>query len=462
MKVKSTQKFFALVAILILFTTPALAQYHMASAASSTGIMIPLYSYPGTYWTQVIQAKNAHPSVPIVVIINPNNGPGSSIDSNYVSGIQQLQAAGITVLGYVYTSYGARSASSIESDIHSYSSWYHVNGINFDEMANTAGYENYYSNLSSYAKSLGMTMTVGNPGTSTLASYVGTVDVLDIYESAGLPLLSDLQSSTFNGAYAKSSFAFIAFGVSSLPSQSTITSYSDDVGYLYLTNDVLPNPYDTVPSYLSTEVGLLDTGSTNTVPSAPTGLCATAVSSSQINLSWTAPSNNGGSAITGYKVERSADSGAVWSTIVSNTANTLTSYSDAGLGANSTYAYRVSAINSVGSSAPSNVATATTAVTGGNITVPSAPTGLVARSIGHSKVSLSWVAPSSNGGSPLTGYWIMVSTNNSTFTTLAKVGPNSTSYTAGGLHHHTTYYFKVFAMNSIGSGPSSNVATAKT
>ena len=170
----------------------ASATTQSTTTTGSTGVMVPLYVYPGSDWTQVIQIKNAHPSVPIVAIINPNSGPGSSSDSNYLSGIQQLQAAGVKVLGYVYTSYGARSTTSVHADIDSYNNWYHVNGIFFDEMANTSGLETYYSNLSNYVKSLGMTMTVGNPGTDTLSSYIGTVDVLDIYENPGMPSLTSL------------------------------------------------------------------------------------------------------------------------------------------------------------------------------------------------------------------------------------------------------------------------------
>ena len=93
---------------------------------------------------------------------------------------------------------------------------------------------------------------------------------------------------------------------------------------------------------------------------SPTELTATVVSSSEINLSWTIPSNNGGSPITGYKLERSTKASSIWSTISANTGNTTTTYSDAGLAPNTTYVYRVSAINSVGTSLPSNSASATT------------------------------------------------------------------------------------------------------
>src|SRR5437899_3954696 len=93
-------------------------------------------------------------------------------------------------------------------------------------------------------------------------------------------------------------------------------------------------------------------------PQPPTGLTATAVSPSQINLSWTAPANNGGSQITGYKIERSVSGGA-FSVLVANTGSTATTYSNTGLATNTSYTYRVSAINGIGTSSPSSTASAT-------------------------------------------------------------------------------------------------------
>src|SRR5438132_1980987 len=335
---------------------PALA------ATSSTSIVIQLYTYPtdGT-WDQIIQAKNAHPSVPIIAVINPSDGPGPSFDSNYLAGIKKMQAAGVMVLGYVHTGFGyggLRSPAVLEAEISNYKTWYNPNGIFFDEMANIPGDENYYTVLNTYTKSLGFTYTMGNPGTETLPSYIGTVDNIVIYESGGLPAISDLAG--WHTQYSKSNFSYVAIGVGSLNTAFELQS-SQYVGYIYITNDGGGNPYDTLPSYYGNEVALLDTGSITTVPTAPTSLVANTVSSSQINLSWTAP-NNGGSAITGYKIERSADGGSTWSTLVANTGITGTTYSDTGLARTTTYTYRVSAINSVGTSSPSNTASATTSV----------------------------------------------------------------------------------------------------
>ena len=105
-------------------------------------------------------------------------------------------------------------------------------------------------------------------------------------------------------------------------------------------------------------------------PGSPTGLSATARGSDEINLSWTAPNSSGGSDITGYKIESSSDAGSNWSNLVTDTGNTNTAYQHAGLSPGDTRHYRVSAINSVGTSAPSNTANATTAT----VTDTTAPT----------------------------------------------------------------------------------------
>jgi|SRR6266850_8462242 len=108
-----------------------------------------------------------------------------------------------------------------------------------------------------------------------------------------------------------------------------------------------------------------------TVPQPPTGLTATA-QILQTDLSWNAPSDNGGSAITGYMIERSTDNGNTWSVLVANTGSTGTTYSDTSVFPLTTYTYRVSAINDVGTSDPSNTASATTP-TVGPVTPPSLP-----------------------------------------------------------------------------------------
>ena len=95
-------------------------------------------------------------------------------------------------------------------------------------------------------------------------------------------------------------------------------------------------------------------------PLAPTGLTATAVGHSRIYLSWTAPTDDGGFAITGYRIESSADGITGWADLVADTGSDATTHSHTGLMPNTTRHYRVSAINGDGASDPSDTANATT------------------------------------------------------------------------------------------------------
>jgi Spherulation-specific family 4/Bacterial Ig-like domain len=225
-------------------------------ATSRTGLYVPLFTYPtSSTWSTLISTKKSHPNLPILATINPSSGVGSSKDTNFVNGINQLKSVGITVIGYVYTDYGQRSSTVIKDEINKYKSWYGVNGIFFDEMSTTSGKETYYSSLNSYVKSSGMTFTMANPGTDTRSSYIGTVDNMIIYENQGLPSIDFLKGWHLN--YNKKNFSIIPYGVSTLNTQF-VNDAKNYVGYIYITNDVLPNPWNSLPSYFSNLAGALD------------------------------------------------------------------------------------------------------------------------------------------------------------------------------------------------------------
>ncbi len=111
-----------------------------------------------------------------------------------------------------------------------------------------------------------------------------------------------------------------------------------------------------VQTGMNTPVGSPPSGDT-TPPTAPSSLTATAASSSQINLSWTASTDNVG--VTGYRVERCQGAGC--SNFVQVATPAGTTYSDTGLAASTSYSYRVRASDAAGNLGPySNTAGATT------------------------------------------------------------------------------------------------------
>src|SRR4051794_38334383 len=89
----------------------ALLQVLIPLKASALGILIPAYFSPGTRWTELNDAARR---VPLIAIMNPNNGPGTSSSSSYVTAINSLRQSGGRVIGYVYSSYTARPLANVQ------------------------------------------------------------------------------------------------------------------------------------------------------------------------------------------------------------------------------------------------------------------------------------------------------------------------------------------------------------
>ncbi|MRX46024.1 fibronectin type III domain-containing protein [Pedobacter puniceum] len=197
--------------------------------------------------------------------------------------------------------------------------------------------------------------------------------------------------------------------------------------------------------------GTFDPNASSTPPAAPSNLTATAVSSSQINLSWTDNSNNE----TKFYVQQSNDGGTTWFGIGNPAAN-ATSLSVTALNANTSYSFRVrSEIDASRKSAYSNTATATT--TGA---VPNAPSNLTATAASASSITLSWQDNSSNE----TKFYVQRSSDNgATWVGLGNPAANATSFTATGLSANTPYWFRVRSeIDANSKSPYSNTATATT
>ncbi len=195
-----------------------------------------------------------------------------------------------------------------------------------------------------------------------------------------------------------------------------------------------------------------------TVPGAPRSLDAEADGTSRIELSWRAPTRDGGARITGYRIEVSEDGGTRWEDLVANSRNTLTTYVHTGLEPATRRYYRVSAINRIGVGRASRVVSAIT-----DATVPDAPTGLVATAVAPTQIDLFWLAPAYDGGATVTGYLIEVSENGTAWTDLvANTGSRATAFSHTGLLPGSRRHYRVSAINRVGAGAASVSASAET
>jgi hypothetical protein len=283
-------------------------------------------------------------------------------------------------------------------------------------------------------------------------------------DGSGAPLLSYTSGSSalavalqggaggvfFDGPHANAANAGSRVKLYSPPSWQSGSSYSH-VDTIY---DGTPNALMTyslangevvhAPGPISLGV-LIDLGwiiSSLTLPSAPTGLNLSVISSSQINLQWVDTSSNE----TGFMVERSTD-GTTWAQIATPLANS-TSYPNTGLLSGTRYYYRVRAYNDAGNSAYSNVANA---VTQGSPQMPGSPSAFGA---GTDRIRLYWTDASNIES----GYIIRRSPDGSTgwvdiFTTAA----NATRFEDSGRSPGTPYYYQI-RTHSAANGDSANTA----
>ncbi len=178
-------------------------------------------------------------------------------------------------------------------------------------------------------------------------------------------------------------------------------------------------------------------------PSAPTGLTATAVGTSRIDLSWNVSTDNVG--VAGYRVFRDG-SATPLSTV------TGTSFADTGLAPGSTHTYRVAAFDAASPPNVSALSATATATTGTVAGVPGAPT-IGTPTADNAAATVRWTAPAATGGAPVTGYSVRTFTGPTLVRTTTV--PNVTSTSITGLVNGTSYTFDVAAINSAGTGPRS-------
>jgi hypothetical protein len=193
---------------------------------------------------------------------------------------------------------------------------------------------------------------------------------------------------------------------------------------------------------------------TNGLPGTPTGVTATA-GNSAATVTWSAPTDNGTAAVTGYRVTTYAGGAVVKTDTLVGQATTA---AIGGLTNGTAYTFTVAAINAVGRSAESPASAPVTPVT--PITVPGAPTG-VAATAGNASATVTWTAPASTGGAPITGYRVTVRSGGVVIKTVTVTTP-AANVTVTGLTNNTAYTFTVAAINVAGTGAESAASTAVT
>jgi uncharacterized repeat protein (TIGR02543 family) len=187
----------------------------------------------------------------------------------------------------------------------------------------------------------------------------------------------------------------------------------------------------------------------NAVPSVPLSVTAVAANASAA-VTWGAPANINGSAITGYAVtayDANNNVAGICTSVAPATTCEVT-----GLANGTPYTFKVTATNAIGTSSESLASTAVTPST-----IPNVPTGVTA-AMGDEQATVSFLAPTNTGGSAILSYTVTSSPGNFTCT----VNAPATSCNVTGLTNGTSYTFTVKATNKNGDSLASTASTAGT
>jgi hypothetical protein len=242
--------------------------------------------------------------------------------------------------------------------------------------------------------------------------------------------------------------AWQSVSVTAPATNTTLTALTRNTGYVFRVT--AQNSAGNSPASATSQLTTLASP-----PSAPATPKASNITATGATLSWATPSSNGGAAITRYVVEYRATTATTWRSVIVSASTRSTTIS--ALSANTNYTFRVTAQNIAGNSPASATSTLTT-----RTAPPSAPATPKASNISATGATLSWAAPSSNGGAAITRYIVEYRATSATTWRSVIVSASTRSTTISALSANTNYTFRVTAQNIAGNSPASAAMTART
>ncbi|GIG00451.1 spherulation-specific family 4 protein [Catellatospora citrea] len=456
-------------AVLVTLLTVASA----AAPAQATGtppagiaqqLAVPAYFYPGGDGAALWQQLNT-PGVGIAVA-NPFSGPGKTRDPNYAAAITAAKTAGVRVLGYVATGYlgttgratrlnettPAAWAAQVQQDI---ATWYRLYGadglagIFFDEVQNVCGpqdtYIDTYRMLDRHTKRANPgAFTVINPGIDTEPCYADAADVILTFEGTYETYLG-WQPPTWHRALDPRRLWHLVHATDTTARLANAVALSKqrNAGYLYVTPDVLANPWDSLPpqDYWTQQLSAASTGGGDTAAPRVFGTpFPVRTGSTDAVVAWL-PAADPHGRVTGYDVH-------VDGVRVAGSTGALPVATLHGLSPNRTYRITVTAHDAAGNvSAPGRPLSLTTARA--DASAPAAPTGLHAAETKVASVRLAWTA---SAEPDVAGYDVEVDGQPplSLPTSLVTQGTTVT-VPVSGLEPGTAYTFTAYARDRSGN-----------
>jgi hypothetical protein len=207
---------------------------------------IPAYGYPGT---GVWESFGRLPAGSLVVM-DPDNGPGASIDPRYTGVASAAKRQGLNLLGYVTSAYGRANAATMQEAIERYREWYGTTGVFIDEAPASSSSSPPIVETVQRARQLSLTVAINpgqpdiDPDDATLVDHVLNFEgPYSTYERTRFP--------DWVRRFPSHKFWHLVYEVRSVHTMHEVaaTARSAHAGIVYITDATMPNPYDRMPAY---------------------------------------------------------------------------------------------------------------------------------------------------------------------------------------------------------------------
>jgi len=218
---------------------------------------VPAYfDPPSPEWQRLIAGA---PAVGMIVF-NPESGPGTAADPAYTKVIADAQAAGIVMVGYVATSYGARPEADVIADINRYYDFYTLSGIYFAEGpmdSDCTAMEPMYHRMSDAVRARDAQAYLA-VGTRFCPTYITFFDMMVQFARDWNEYQTDYAPPSWMPANSPQRFVHFVHSVPPSDASAALSrAVANGAGWVFITDQGAPNPWAVLPSYFNEELATM-------------------------------------------------------------------------------------------------------------------------------------------------------------------------------------------------------------
>lgn len=223
-----------------------------------SGLFVPAYFHPSgdnlSYWDDLVAAAA---KVPLTVVINPASGPGTTVDPGYPPVLAKLAKTPAILLAYVSTSYAKVPLEKVAADITAWTKMYpEIQGYFLDEQTADAEHVEHYRKIVAFAKKARPKgLVVANPGNPCHEGYFaeGGPDVLCTFENS--TPLTEFKGDTLAAPASRRIGLVHSLHPRAKLAPLLDLAVSKNLGWILLTDGIMPNPWDRLPGFWDKLVG---------------------------------------------------------------------------------------------------------------------------------------------------------------------------------------------------------------